>query len=598
MKKILLLAIGSAVLSLPVWSQALTHVRLETPGARELSTYLEQSGFDVVEGSVEEGSLELVVSDASMSRILAMGYLPEVLAVGRPFSEIQAERDAGSGGDPDAPPPPGYPNLAAVYAEMQAAAANFPSICLFVDLTATYGTPPTWEGRSLFAIKISDNVALDEDEPAALVVSEHHARELITPVIALHALDQFTTLYGSDPTITSIVNANEIWIAPVWNPDGYEYVFNVNNLWRKNRHVFGGGVGVDLNRNYPFGWSSGCAGSTSVGSDEYKGPSPASEAETMTLIAWSEDVRFAKIIDYHSFGEETLWEYACHTHPLASFLSAEATVLSQMSGYGATRPPSAEGEHYEWQLATYGNHAFLIETGTAFQPSFASAQAEAAQVFPGIEWLLARPISVSGNVTDLQTGLPVEASITYKGFTFQNGETNTSDPATGRYHAFLPNGPHTLTFSASGYRTQSISRLVSSSTGQVVDVELVPLGFCPAASATNRNQSPNPNVYTATRPVIGQPVTFTVNTQGFQFATIIGVGNPSLRSLDAGWALIDVDSQILFLLGPLSGPIAQTTQVIANNPSMCGMYIYSQAKLHNTSGPFVVTNAQDLLLGN
>ena len=37
-----------------------------------------------------------------------------------------------------------------------------------------------------------------------------------------------------------MVDGNEIWIAPVWNPDGYEYVFTTqDNLWRKNRRVFG-----------------------------------------------------------------------------------------------------------------------------------------------------------------------------------------------------------------------------------------------------------------------------------------------------------------------------------------------------------------------
>ena len=586
MKKTLLLGLSSFLLSIPVGAQALTRVRVDTPDARQLASELELRGFDVVEGSVQSASLELVVSAESMTELLAMGYEPEVIQIGRPFSERQAEEiarlDAENG--PDAPPA-GYSDLAGVLADMQGFAAAFPAICQYVDLTATYGTPATFEGRHLFAVKISDNVNVDEDEPAALIVSNHHAREITTPVIALHAIEQLTSQYGSNPTITQIVNSNEIWIAPVWNPDGYQYVFDVDELWRKNRRIFPTGIGVDQNRNYPFGWSSNCAGSTNVNSDTYKGPSPASEAETQTLMAWSQDVRFAKVIDYHTFGPEALYEYLCSNHPLVSFFLAEAQILSQMSGYGATRPPSAEGEEYQWQLATFSNHAFLIEAGTSFQPSFSAAQAQAAQVFPGITWMLQRPISVTGRVTDAQTGLPVQANVTYKGINFLHGETNPSDPDTGRYHAFLPVGPQILTFAAPGYRTQSIGTFVSATTPWNQDVVLQPNGFCPTATVFTRNRGVNPNAFTATAPVVGQNVTLTVNTSGFQFATIFGMAGPAVRPVDAGWVLIDLASTQLFMFNSVPGPVAQRSLVVAPNTTLCGMYFYTQARLQTRATP-------------
>ena len=92
------------------------------------------------------------------------------------------------------------------------AAETFPEICQLVDLTTTFNVPATFEGRHIFAVKLSDNVSEDEDEPALLVVSAHHSNEIITTVVALHAMEQFTTLYGTDPTITDLVNENEIWI--------------------------------------------------------------------------------------------------------------------------------------------------------------------------------------------------------------------------------------------------------------------------------------------------------------------------------------------------------------------------------------------------
>ena len=205
---------------------------------------------------------------------------------------------------------------------MQEIASTYPAIAQLVDITATYGTPPTFEGRHLFALKISDNVTVDEDEPSMLVVSAHHAREISTPVITLGAAERLTSGYESDPQITAAVNGHEIWLAPVWNPDGYNHVFTSNNLWRKNRRVFTSGVGVDQNRNYAQGWSAPCAGSTSASSDTYKGPSAASEAETQTMMTWSERERFAKVIDYHSFGREVLYAYRCLSHPFSELDAA------------------------------------------------------------------------------------------------------------------------------------------------------------------------------------------------------------------------------------------------------------------------------------
>ncbi len=387
---------------------------------------------------------------AGLQNLLAAGYAPVTLAVGRPFLEIQAERQA------DLSVPAGYPDLAEILEQLSTAATNYPEICQLVDLTDSYGTPPTEEGRHLFALKISDNVLLDEDEPAFLMVSNHHAREIVTPVLALYAIEQLTTQYGLDSAITNMVNSNEIWIAPVWNPDGYEYVFNTDNMWRKNRHVFPGGIGVDQNRNYPQGWYNPCSGSTSPDSEIFKGQSPASEAETQTMVAWSLDRRFAKVLDYHSSGREVLHGYACWDHPFDSYLEEKATTLSNFAGYdGDHRPPSADGEHYQWQFGIMGALAFLVETQTQFQPSYEEALTEAALVWPGTLWLLEHPIPLYGYVTNASNGEPIEAAISFPGVAFTHDEVGASNQRFGRYHAFFPNGWYDVAFEADGFEPQT-----------------------------------------------------------------------------------------------------------------------------------------------
>jgi Zinc carboxypeptidase/Carboxypeptidase regulatory-like domain len=417
----------------------------------------------------DANSLELILSENQLARVRQMGLDPVVIERARPLTEIMAERAAANPENPLA-----YMRYNDIVAWMQSVEAANPTIAKVVDLSAMLGTPQTFEGRSIYAMRISDNVQIDEDEPSMLLVSCHHAREIVTPVLAMDAITRLTDGYGSVPRVTSAVDNNEIWIIPVANPDGYEFVWTGNNLWRKNRRVNGGSIGVDQNRNYPQGWSTSCSGSTSPGSETYKGTAPASEPETKTIMQLSLDRRFAKVLDYHSSGRETLYGYSCSSHPFTSFYGSEAQALSSASGYGgATRPPSAEGEHYQWQFATLGSQSFLTETHTQFQPSFASAQQEALTVWPGVLHMLETPISVTGTVTDAGTGLPVEATVSLLGVNFTSGESNTSGGSLGRYQWILPAGNYTIEFAANGYQTQQVPLSVTSNSQRRLDIQLM-----------------------------------------------------------------------------------------------------------------------------
>ena len=454
-------------------------VRIESSNVDALRAWLESTGYDVLGSDAANSTVDVAVSRTELHGLRSLGLAIVSVERGRPLEATARPRAAESGGELSitaAAVSAGYLNLAGINARLQQIADEYPNIAQVVDITAAYNAPPTFEGRHMFALRISDNVQVDEDEPAMLVATTHHAREISTPVIALEAAARLTAGYGVDERITNAVDSYEIWIAPVWNPDGYNYVFTTNNLWRKNRRVFSNGVGVDQNRNYPQAWSSSCAGSTSVSSETYKGPSAGSEAETQTMITWSESERFAKVIDYHSFGREVLYAYRCLSHPFTAWMQQEAAALSQASGYGGhTRVPSAEGEHQQWQFAKLGAYAFLIETHTEFQPSYDSALAEAATVWPGILSVLERPISVSGHVTDATTGAPLAAKVELLGVAFSNGETNSSGGAFGKYYLFLPAGTYNVRFSRDGYAPVVRTVAVTATSAEVVDVQLSPV---------------------------------------------------------------------------------------------------------------------------
>jgi len=455
----------------------LYRVRIVAPDSSALRARLEAEGYDVLAENANTSSVDVAASVEEWQKLQKSGFAIESVEGSRPFAATRARTVALADGSVsiDAEATTGYSDLNALLVRMQAIADANPSIAQLVDITATYQTPPTAEGRHLYALRISDNVALDEDEPAMLIVSAHHAREITTPEIGLYAATQLTNGYGTDPRITAAVDNNEIWIAPVWNPDGYNYVFTANNMWRKNRRQFSNGNGVDQNRNYSQGWSTSCAGSTTVSSETYKGPSAASEAETRTMMTWSETERFAKVIDYHSSGREVLYAYRCLSHPFTTWMRNEATTLSVASGYGGlTRVPSAEGEHPQWQFANLGSYAFLIETHTEFQPSYASALTEAATVWPGVLTVLDRPISVRGHVIDATTGAPLAARVEITNVAFPNGEKNGSGGAFGIYHMTVPAGTYTLRFSRDGYAPALRTVTVTATSSETLDVALAP----------------------------------------------------------------------------------------------------------------------------
>ena len=476
MKNTLLVLAAAAILALDAGAQTSARLKLAVDDGPAAAAELESRGFDVLHPTIEPRSLEVIVLPAERAWLRENGWEAELLSIGRPLVEIMGEPEA---------IPSGYSNLNGIYADMNAAAASYPSICQVVNLTQKYGTPQTWEGRDLFAVKISDNVAVDEDEPNLVVVSNHHAREIVTPVIALTAIDRLTSQYGVDPAVTAVVDDNEIWIAPTWNPDGYNYVYYTDNWWRKNRRVFSGGTGCDQNRNYDNGWHNGCSGSTTPSSSTYKGPSPNSEAETQTMIAWAQDRRFAKVLDFHSYGRETLHGYACWNHPWDSYYQTEAILLSQQGGYGSShRYPSADGEHQQWHFGRQGSYAFLIETHNEFQPSFVSGTAEANQLQPALQWMYERPIPLTGTVTESCSGAPIDATIEITNINFPNGEVNSSGGLYGRYYVFAPNGTYTVRASATGFTPVTQQITITSSGGHVLDFVLggggTPTVYCTA----------------------------------------------------------------------------------------------------------------------
>eukprot|EP00002_Diphylleia_rotans_P024520 TRINITY_DN484_c0_g1_i2.p1 TRINITY_DN484_c0_g1~~TRINITY_DN484_c0_g1_i2.p1 ORF type:complete len:470 (-),score=110.74 TRINITY_DN484_c0_g1_i2:205-1614(-) len=394
-----------------------------------------------------------------LERLQGLGFEIEEIIPSRPFYEIA--------------PPAGYDNPSALFQKFTDLQNKYPTLGKLINLNQQYNAKLTWEGRTIYTFKISDNVSTDENEPNVLIVSNHHSRELITPQLALDTAQRLLAGYGTDSTITRLINDNQIYIIYTLNPDGLAYVWERDNLWRKNRRNNGATYGVDLNRNYPFGWDFSCAGSTNPGSETYRGPSAASEPETQLMMSFQRERRFAKVLDFHSYARDVRPNYGeCGTLPsrIDSMFKAYGDQLATAANYIRTQSCCMGGDiHFAYYYQ--GSHAVLIETGTAFQPPASEMQRELERVWPLTLRFLSFSTPISGRVLDSRTLAPVEASFGISAFTWSYGEKWTSDPRTGRYHLWLPDGSYQITVSAAGYTTKTVT-VNASSAGSVTDILL------------------------------------------------------------------------------------------------------------------------------
>ncbi|MDN3265452.1 M14 family metallopeptidase [Streptomyces sp. CSDS2] len=229
-----------------------------------------------------------------------------------------------------------YHNYAEANAEIDQRLAAYPGIMNKRVIGKSY------QGRDIIAIKVSDNVGTDENEPEVLFTAHQHAREHLTVEMALYLLRELGAGYGSDSRITGLVNSREIWIVPDLNPDGGEYDIASGSYrsWRKNRQPNSGSsyVGTDLNRNWNYKW--GCCGgsSGSTSSETYRG-SAAESAPEVKVVA--DFVRGRVVggkqqitagIDFHTYSELVLWPFGYTYADTATGMTADDAAAFQAVG--------------------------------------------------------------------------------------------------------------------------------------------------------------------------------------------------------------------------------------------------------------------------
>lgn len=204
----------------------------------------------------------------------------------------------------------GYYSFAQMETAMNNLVAAYPLLASKTSLGLTH------EGRDIWCIKISDDVATDEsNEPEVLFMGLQHAREAIGGSSMIFLMQYLCQTYATDTRVRDLVNNREIFIVPCFNPDGWEYnrtSGGAGSGWRKNRRDNpGSSFGVDLNRNWGIDWSNCAApivgdpsscGTNDPSDDTYYGPSAFSEPETQAIRNFTYTHHLTAMIDQHSYG--------------------------------------------------------------------------------------------------------------------------------------------------------------------------------------------------------------------------------------------------------------------------------------------------------
>lgn len=233
----------------------------------------------------------------------------------------------------------------------------------------------TLEKRKIYALKISDNASVDEDEPAVLFVGCHHAREWISVEVPFFFGKYLLENYDLSPEVQDLVDASEIWIVPIANPDGLEYSIHVYRYWRKNRRANADGTyGVDINRNYGYAWGFDDVGSSPhPGSDVFRGTAPFSEPETTAVRGLFLGHDFRAMISFHSFAQDILypWGFTTEAAPANAELGVVAGTMAGLiaavrgtvysSGQASRDLYLTNGDATDWTYSLAGAPSYTIE---------------------------------------------------------------------------------------------------------------------------------------------------------------------------------------------------------------------------------------------
>jgi PKD repeat protein len=322
-------------------------------------------------------------------------------------------------------------------------------VAFLEDLALTYPTLMSLDtigqsvnGRDIHLVKISDNVNVDENEPALFFEHTIHGDELAGYTVALNTIEWLLTEYGVDPDVTAMVDGRELFFVPLTNPDGnYDHPTYGPSRYNEN--------GVDLNRNNGFMWDP----------FEYNsGDALHSEPETQALAdVWAGDQPFVFGVSAHSGTVSISLPWSYHLDSPGDwdefdFLGegyCDACLDSSLDDWfqGSQGMYQIHGSTKDEMYGSHGMAAWTVELTYSKQCTFSQAIEVAGEHEPSLMWLFEQAgEGVHGTVTAADSKAPLAATVWIGGkwYTF-------TDPGVGDFHKFLLPGEYNVHIEAAGH---------------------------------------------------------------------------------------------------------------------------------------------------
>jgi carboxypeptidase T len=330
-----------------------------------------------------------------------------------------------------------YHDPQGVLYSLQAIAEQYPDVARYVALGRST------EGRTIGGLLLSDQPGLRApDEPSLRLLGGHHGDEYSSVEVALDVAWTLAERYtADDPAVRDLLDRNEVWIAPLVNPDGHVA------FTRRNSN------NVDINRNYSYLWSS-------VGPS---GEAPFDQAETAAIRALSINRSFHHSVSLHSGATNLGWVWNSDYEP-----TPEEPWMEGICGdyWDATEDPDfwvtngadwylSFGDTNDWSYGVRGGHDYTLEVSSEKTPKEEHLPAVLDyHTAPAIDFLSAGTAEgLFLRITD-SSGRPLEAEVEHSG----SGWVGYSDPETGIFARPTAAGsPQVLTISAQGYPQATVT---------------------------------------------------------------------------------------------------------------------------------------------
>ena len=444
-----------------------------------------------------------------------------------------------------------WPTYDEFVARMQGLETTYPAL---VDLSiigaSTLDVP-------IYCLQISDNVGVDEFEPEFRYVSTMHGDETTGIEMTLRLAELLTANYGLDAALTALVNEIEIWLCPIYNPDG----FIAGSRYNAN--------GLDLNRNYP---------------DRFTDPvdDPAGhEVETQVFMNFGYDHRFVMGANYHG-GTLVLnypWDaVAAPEDPIIATYAPDEELFHTFGlGYTSLNLPMFESTSFEdgltrgweryqiyggmqdWAYVYRGEHHVTIEVSFTGSPNYTQMDDYWEDNREAMLWWMSQVVTgFRGRVLDARDGAPLNAVVSVDGMEFPNYAR--TDPALGDYHRVILAGDYTLSAAADGYLDQSAPLSVLTGAATTQDFYLCPTEMITLSGAVTEAASGDP--LPATVDLLGSPLSAATDPASGFYSLGVCPSTYTLRASSPGYypeerlvSLSEASTQD-FVLVPIDKPQA------------------------------------------